>query len=149
MELKDVESFAILLCNKANDENSISNIVKKISLRKHIPFNRLTINDEKSYILYNVDKTYLFNIGTNKRLKFIYKNAEVFYIIDFSDNTKGNIIHYLTFSETTAEKIKGFIEYPNINKQFQNEKHLPLFCNGLLEEDEPLIYKHFCIYIKT
>ena len=149
MELKNIENFAILLCNKANDENSISNIVKKISLRKHIPFNRLTINDEKSYILYNVDKTYLFNIGTNKTLKFIYKNAEVFYIIDFSDNTKGNIIHYLTFNETTAEKIKGFIEYPNIKKQFQNEKHLPLFCNGLLEEDEPLIYKHFCIYIKT
>lgn len=149
MELKDIENFAILLCNKANDETSISNIVKKISLKKHIPFNRLTINDEKSYILYNVDKTYLFNMGTNKKLKFIYKNAEDFYIIDFSDNTKGNIINYLTFNETTAEKIEGFIEYPNIKKQFQNEKHLPLFCNGLLEENEPLLYKHFCIYIRT
>lgn len=149
MELKDIENFAILLCNKANDETSISNIVKKISLRKHIPFNRLTINDEKSYILYNVDKTYLFNMGTNPKLKFIYKNAEDFYIIDFSDNTKGNIINYLTFNETTAEKIEGFIEYPNIKKQFQNEKHLPLFCNGLLEENEPLLYKHFCIYIRT
>ena len=97
MELKDIENFAILLCNKANDETSISNIVKKISLKKHIPFNRLTINDEKSYILYNVDKTYLFNMGTNKKLKFIYKNAEDFYIIDFSDNTKGNIINYLIY----------------------------------------------------
>ena len=34
MELKDIENFAILLCNKANDETSISNIVRKISLRK-------------------------------------------------------------------------------------------------------------------
>ena len=149
MELKDVESFAILLCNEANDENSISNIVRKISLRKHIPFNRLTINGGKSYILYDVDKTYIFNMGTNKRLKFIYKNADEFYIIDFSNNIKGNIINHLTLNEKTAKKIKGFIEYPNIKKQFQNEKHLPLFCNGLLEEDEPLIYKHFCIYIKT
>lgn len=149
MELKDNESFAILLCNEVNDENSIANIVRKISLRRHIPFNRLTINDKKSYILYNVDKIYLFNMGTNKRLKFIYKNADDFYIIDFSSNIKGNIINYLTFNETTVEKIEGYIEYPNIKKQFQNEKHLPLFGGGLLEKDEPLLYKHFCIYIKS
>lgn len=149
MELKDNESFAILLCNEVNDENSIANIVRKISLRRHIPFNRLTINDKKSYILYNVDKIYLFNMGTNKKLKFIYKNAKDFYIIDFFNNTKGNIINYLTFNETTTEKIKVDIEYPNIKKNFQNKKHLPLFYNGLLEENEPLLYKHFCIYIKS
>ena len=120
MELKDNESFAILLCNEVNDENSIANIVRKISLRRHIPFNRLTINDKKSYILYNVDKIYLFNMGTNKKLKFIYKNAKDFYIIDFFNNTKGNIINYLTFNETTTEKIKVDIEYPNIKKNFQN-----------------------------
>lgn len=142
-------NFAILLCNEANDETSIANIVRKISLRKHVPFNRLTINDEKTYILYNVDKTYLFNMGTNKKLKFIYKNAGNFYIIDFFNNSKGKIINYLTFNETTAEKIEVNIEYPNINKNFQNKKHLPLFCNGLLEKDEPLLYKHFYIYIKS
>lgn len=142
-------SFAILLGNEANDETSIANIVKKISLRKHAPFNRLTINGKKTYILYNVDKSYIYNMGTNKRLKFIYKNAEDFYIIDFSNNTKGNIINYLTFNETTAEKIEIDIEYPNIKKNFQNKKHLPLFCGGLLEKDEPLLYKHFCIYIKV
>ncbi len=143
------KNFAILLCNEVNDENSIANIVRKISLRRHIPFNRLTINDKKSYILYNVDKIYLFNMGTNKKLKFIYKNAKDFYIIDFFNNTKGNIINYLTFNETTTEKIKVDIEYPNIKKNFQNKKHLPLFYNGLLEENEPLLYKHFCIYIKS
>ena len=105
MELKDVESFAILLCNEANDENSISNIVRKISLRKHIPFNRLTINGGKSYILYDVDKTYIFNMGTNKRLKFIYKNADEFYIIDFSNNIKGNII------QRTVDDVIRFIRY--------------------------------------
>lgn len=143
------KNFAILLCNEVNDENSIANIVRKISLRRHIPFNRLTINDKKSYILYNVDKIYLFNMGTNKKLKFIYKNSKDFYIIDFFNNTKGNIINYLTFNETTTEKIKVDIEYPNIKKNFQNKKHLPLFYNGLLEENEPLLYKHFCIYIKS
>ena len=143
------KNFAILLCNEVNDENSIANIVRKISLRRHIPFNRLTINDKKSYILYNVDKIYLFNMGTNKKLKFIYKNAKDFYIIDFFNNTKGNIINYLTFNETTTEKIKVDIEYPNIKKNFQNKKHLPLFYNGLLEENEPLLSKHFCIYIKS
>ena len=143
------KNFAILLCNEVNDENSIANIVRKISLRRHIPFNRLTINDKKSYILYNVDKIYLFNMGTNKKLKFIYKNAKDFYIIDFFNNKKGNIINYLTFNETTTEKIKVDIEYPNIKKNFQNKKHLPLFYNGLLEENEPLLYKHFCIYIKS
>ena len=143
------KNFAILLCTEVNDENSIANIVRKISLRRHIPFNRLTINDKKSYILYNVDKIYLFNMGTNKKLKFIYKNAKDFYIIDFFNNTKGNIINYLTFNETTTEKIKVDIEYPNIKKNFQNKKHLPLFYNGLLEENEPLLYKHFCIYIKS
>lgn len=138
-----------LLCNEANDENLIANIVRKISLRKHIPFNRLTINGGKSYILYDVDKTYIFNIGTNKKLKFIYKNAEDFYIIDFFNYTKGNIINHLTFNETIAQKIEVDIEYPNIKKKFKNKKHLPLFCGGLLEKDEPLLHKHFCIYIKV
>ena len=123
------KNFTILLCNEANDETSIANIVRKISLRKHVPFNRLTVNDEKTYILYDVNKTYIFNIGTNKKLKFIYRNAEDFYIIDFFSNSKGNIINYLTFNETTAEKIEVKIEYPNIKKNFQNKKHLLIFCN--------------------
>ena len=113
----------------------------------------MSVLEKHIFHTYNELETYLagkgFNFGTNKRLKFIYRSAEDFYIIDFSSDTKGNIINCLTFNETTAGKIEGFIEYPNIKKQFQNEKHLPLFCNGLLEEDEPLLYKHFCIYIKT
>lgn len=146
--LRSQNNFVIPLCNEFNNENSIINIVRKISLRRHIPFNHITIEGRKSYVLYNVDKTYLFNFGINKRLKFIYKNADEFYIIDFSCNTEGNIINHLTFSKTGLGNFEGQIEYPNIKKQFQKEKHLPLFCNGLLE-DKPLLYKHFCIYIKS
>ena len=76
------KNFAILLCNEVNDENSIANIVRKISLRRHIPFNRLTINDKKSYILYNVDKIYLFNTKAKNGIFIFYINQIIMvYII--------------------------------------------------------------------
>lgn len=115
MELKD-RYFAILLCNETNDEISIIDVVRKTSIKKNVGFNRATINNERVYILYDVDKEYFFNFGTNRKLKFIWKSDADFYMIDFSKNTKGEILKYLTFEETTGSKIEGDIEYLNIKK---------------------------------
>lgn len=147
MELKD-RNFAILLLNENNDERDIIDITQKISLRKQVHFNRLILENKKTYILYNPDKIYLFNMASNKKLKFIWKSGEDFYIIDFSKNTKGDVLNFLTFEETSGEKIEGNIEYPNVKKKFQNVKKLPLFCSGVLDDDNPNIFEHFCIYYK-
>ena len=104
MELKDINSFAILLCNEFNDEKSIIDVVRKTSLKKHIGFNRATINNERAYIIYDIDRKYFFNFGTNKQLKFIWKSREDFFIIDFGENTKGEILNYLTFEETSGKE---------------------------------------------
>ena len=147
MELKD-RNFAILLFNKFNDEKTLIDITQKISLRKQVHFNNVILENKKTYILYNPDKVYLFNMASNKKLKFIWKSGEDFYIIDFSKNTKGEILKYLTFEETSEENIEVNLEYPNVKKKFQNVKKLPLFCNGVLDDTKPLLYEHFCIYIK-
>ena len=145
--LKD-GNFAILLLNQFNGEKSILDITRKISLRKQAHFNRLNLENKTSYILYEPEKTYLFNMASNKKLKLIWKAKRDFYIIDFSNNTKGDILNYLSFDKVSEEKIEGTIEYPNVKKKFQNVKKIPLFCSGILDEAEPLLYEHLCFFIE-
>lgn len=145
MELKD-RNFAILLLNENNDERDIIDITQKISLRKQVHFNRLNIENKKTYILYNPDKIYLFNMASNKKIKFIWKSGDDFFIIDFGKNTKGDIINYLTFEETNEGKIEGNIKYFNLKKEFNNVSKVPLVSSQQLDEKEPYLYEHFVIY---
>ena len=149
MELKNIDNFAILLHNEANDEKSIKGNILKISLRKQVHFNWAKVDEQNTAILYNPDKAYLFNMGANKKLKLIWKSEEDFYIIDFSKNTKGDILNYLTFEETKEGKIEGDIKYFNLKKEFNRASKVPLISSKLLDEQEPYTYEHFTIYIKN
>lgn len=148
MELKDLDNFAILLRNEINDEKALIDVLGKICLKTGTRYNRVKIDDEICYLLYTVNKVYMFNMGANKRLKFIWKDADDFYIVDFSNNTKGNIISHLTFDITTGERIDGAIMYYNLKKEFNRVGKVPLVSSKLLDEQEPYTYEHFCIYIK-
>lgn len=148
MGLKDLDNFAIILCNEINDEKALIDVLGKICLKTGTRYNRVKIDDEICYLLYTVNKVYMFNMGANKRLKFIWKDAEDFYIVDFSNNTKGNIISHLTFDNTTGGRIDGTIMYYNLKKEFNRVGKVPLVSSKLLDEQEPYTYEHFCIYIK-
>lgn len=152
MELKERDNFVILL----NDgRNSSIDIISKISLRQHIHFNWVKIDSQTTAVLYNVDKQYIYNFGASKKLKFVWKNAGEFYIVDFKNNTKGDIINYLTFEETGKIAISGNIQYLN-SKPLENvpEKYkskiikIPLVSSQQLDEHKPYIYEPFTIYIK-
>lgn len=69
--------------------------------------------DGYTYILYNTDKSYLFEMARNKGLKLVWKYETDFYIIDFRSNTKGNIVCYLLDEDTKAGKIEGNRIKPN------------------------------------
>ncbi len=147
MELKD-RNFAILLCNEVNDEKSIKGNILKISLKKQVHFNWAKVDEQNTAILYNPDKLYLFNFASNKKAKFVWKSGEDFFIIDFGKNTKGDILNYLTFQKTKKDKIEGDIKYFNLKKEFDSVCKVPLVSSQQLDEKEPYLYEHFCIYIK-
>ena len=149
MELKDLDNFAIILCNEINDEKALIDVLGKICLKTGTRYNRVKIDDEICYLLYTVNKVYMFNMGANKRLKFIWKDADDFYIVDFSNNTKGNIISHLTFDNTTGERIDGAIMYYNLKKEFKQSKKVPLVSSKLLDEKEPYTYEHFTLYMEN
>ena len=147
MSIKDKETFAILL---ETADKFLADTVSKISLKEHTSFNRVNLSDNNlsTFIMYDIDKNYMFDVGANKKLKFIWKDADNFYIIDFSKNTKGDIINYLTFEETTKARIEGNIVILNIKKEFNNLKKVPLINSKVLDNDEPILNEHFIIYIK-
>lgn len=146
--LQDRDNFAILIYDKDYDEDLI-HIIQKMSVKRHIGFNRCKLNGdiEYSYVLYDMDKTSLFTVARNKKLKLIWKDNKDFYIIDFR-NTKGDIICYLSNEDLGAGKIEGDIITPNLKKQFQNMKKVPLVSSQQLNRDTPYNYENFVFYIK-
>jgi len=78
--IKDYESFVILLCEDKTEEEKIIDTVKKISLRKHIGYARVKINgkEEYSYILFNPDKQYIFDMARNKKITIVWKDDDFF-----------------------------------------------------------------------
>ena len=147
--LKDRESFAILL---ADTETNLVVIVQNICLRKHIKYNRAKIKDdtEYSYVLYteSQDKQYVFDMARNKKLKIVWKDNTDFYIIDFSTNTKGDIICNLTTDVTDTETIEGTIVTPNLKSEFDNAKKVMLISSQQLDKEQPYNYEEFKFYIK-
>lgn len=147
--LKDYETFTILLCEDASEEVKIIDTVQKISLRKQIKYNRLSLkgNEQYSYILYTEpkDKQYIFNMGTNKKLKIVWKDKEFFGIIEFKNNTKGDIICYLENDNNNGEKIEGEIIYLNLKPEYKGRK-IMLISNIVLDDIEPFKYEHFEFY---
>ena len=144
-KLNEVNTFAIILESNDND------LIRKISSRQHVPFNKVNIyNCEKTtFVLYNVDKQYMFNLGATKKLKFIWKDKANFYIIDFSNNTKGDVISNLTFEEIERTRIEGDILIPNLKPEFQELKKIQLVSSCQLDDTHPYLYEHFCIYIEN
>lgn len=147
--LKDRESFAILL---ADTETDLIVIVQNIALRKHIKYNRAKLKDdtEYSYVLYTEpqDKQYIFDMCRNKKLKLIWKDDDFFGIIDFSTNTKGDIICNLTTDVTDTETIEGTIVTPNLKSEFDNAKKVMLISSQQLYKEQPYNYEEFKFYIK-
>ena len=145
--LKDRKSFAILF---ANGETDLIVIVQNISLRKHIKYNRVKLkNDtEYSYVLYTEpqDKQYIFDMCRNKKLKIIWKDDEDFYIIDFSNNTKGDIVCNLTTDVTDKGIIEGSVITPKLKSD--NYKKVMLVSSQQLDRDTPYCYEEFKFYIK-
>ena len=71
--LKNKRCFALLLPNKGVN---LLDIVHKLALNHHIKFNKVKIDgyDGYTYILYNIDKSYLFEMARNKGLKLVWKD---------------------------------------------------------------------------
>lgn len=145
--LKDYESFVILLCEFDSEEEKIIDIVEKISLRKHIGYARVKIyeKDKYSYILFNPDKQYVFDICRNKHINIVWKDKEFFGIIDFKNTTKGNIICYLENENNNREKFEGDIMYLNLKSEYRGRK-IMLISRMILNEGNPYIYEHFMFY---
>ena len=145
--LKDRESFAILL---ADTETDLIVIVQNISLRKHIKYNRVKLKGDTdySYVLYTEpqDKQYVFDMARNKKLKIVWKDDTDFYIIDFSNNTKGDIICNLTTDVTDKGTIEGNIITPKLKLEF--DKKVMLVSSQQLDRDNPYNYENFKFYIK-
>lgn len=147
--LQNRDNFAILIYDKDSNENLI-HIIQKMSMKRHIVFNRCKLNGdtEYSYVLYDIDKTSLFTMARNKKLKLIWRDDTVFYMINFRHNTNGDIIYYLSNEDLGAGKIEGDIITPNLKKQFQNMKKVPLVSSQQLNRDTPYNYENFVFYIK-
>ena len=147
--LKDRESFAILL---ADTETNLVVIVQNICLRKHIKYNRAKLKDdtEYSYVLYteSQDKQYVFDMARNKKLKIVWKDNTDFYIIDFSTNTKGDIVCNLTTDVTDTGTVEGTIVTPNLKSEFDNCKKIMLVSSHQLDREQPYNYDEFKFYIK-
>ena len=151
--LQELNKFIILL---DDGKNNLIDIIRKISLRQNIHFNWIKIDSQTTAILYDVDKSYIYNFGANKKLKFIWKDENDFYIVDFKNNNKGDIISYLTFESNSGETIEGDIQYINLKplknlpEQYKDESiKIPLVSSQQLDEQEPYIYEPFTIYIKN
>ena len=147
MELKEIESFTMLLKDK---ENNISNILTNISSRQHISFNSIKSNDGIEYILYTrpQDKKYVFDMARIKKLKIIWKDKDDFYIIDFKNNTKGDIVCNLTTDVTYTGTVEGTIVTPNLKSEFDNCKKVMLVSSQQLDKEQPYNYEEFKFYIK-
>ena len=80
--LQNRDNFAILIYDKDSNENLI-HIIQKMSMKRHIVFNRCKLNGdtEYSYVLYDIDKTSLFTMARNKKLKLIWRYDTDFYMI--------------------------------------------------------------------
>ena len=83
-----------------------------------------------------------------KKLKLIWRYDTDFYMINFRHNTNGDIIYYLSNEDLGAGKIEGDIITPNLKKQFQNMKKVPLVSSQQLNRDTPYNYENFVFYIK-
>ena len=131
--LKDYESFVILLCETDSEEKKIIDTVEKISLRKHIGYARVKIygKEKYSYILFNPDKQYVFDMARNKKLTIVWKNKDFFGIINFENNNR--------------EKFEGDIIYLNLKPEYKGSK-IMLVSSIVLNEENPYLYEHFVFY---
>ena len=149
--LKDKESFSIIICEDETEEEKIRDTVQKISLRKQIKYNRIKLNryTENSYILYTEtkDKQYIFNMATNKKLTIVWKDKDFFGIINFKNNSKGDIICYLENDNNNGEKFEFKIIYLNLNPEYKGKK-LILASSIVLDNKEPYKYEYYCFYKK-
>lgn len=147
--IKDYESFVILLCETDLEEEKIIDTVEKISLRKHIGYARVKTNGKEkySYILFNPDKQYVFDICRNKHINIVWKDKEFFGIISFKNNPKGDIICYLKSENNNGEKFEGEIIYLNLKPEYKGRK-IMLISKIVLDEKNPYKYEHFVFYKK-
>lgn len=141
------ESFAILL---ADTETDLIIVAQNISLKKHIKYNRTKLKDdvEYSYVLYTEpqDKQYIFDMARNKKLKLVWKDDIDFYMIDFKNDTKGDIICNLTTDVTDKGIIEGSVITPKLKSD--NYKKVMLVSSQQLDRDNPYCYEDFKFYIK-
>ena len=147
--LQNRKHFAILIYDKDYNEDLV-HIIQRISMKRHIGFNRCKLDGdaEYSYVLYDVDKTSLFAMARNKKLNMIWRDDTDFYIIDFRTNTKGTITNYLSDEDLGEVTLEGDVITPNLKSQFQNMKKVQLVSSKQLDEETIQKYEHFVFYIK-
>ena len=148
--LKDYETFTILLCED-DSKGKIIDTVQKISLRKQIKYNRVKLKDKTgySYILYteSKDKQYIFDMARNKKLTIVWKDDDFFGIINFKNNTKGDVISYFENDDNGGEKLEGEIIYLNLKPEYKGRK-IMLISSIVLDEENPYKYEQFVFYKK-
>ena len=81
----------------------------------------------------------------NKKLKTIWKDDIDFYMIDFKNNPKGDIICHLSDEDLGAETIEGTIVTPNLKS---DAKKVMLISSQQLDRNNPYCYEEFKFYIK-
>lgn len=147
--LQNRNHFAIIMYDKNYDEDLI-HIIQKMSMKRHIGFNRCKLDgdDKYSYVLYDIDKTSLFAVARNKKLKLIWRDDTDFYIIDFIINTKGTITCYLSDEDLGEGVLEGNVITHNLKPQFQNMKKVQLVSSKELDNKNPQKYEQFVFYIK-
>ena len=147
--LKDRKYFAILLANKGVN---LLEIVKELSLKHNIKYNRAKLegDDEYSYVLYMKpnDTWKIANAVKNKHIKFLSKENIISGIIDVNDKGDLLYIYGLSDTDTGAGKIEGDIITPNLKPQFKNMKKVQLVSSKQLDEEHPYEYEHFCFYLR-
>ena len=145
--LKDYESFVILLCETDSEEEKIIDTVENISLRKHIGYARVKIygKDKYSYILFNPDKQYVFDMARNKKLTIVWKDRDFFGIIDFKSSTKGDIVCYFENDNNNGEKFEGEIIILNLKTEYKGRR-IMLASSKVLDDTEPFKYERFEFY---
>ncbi len=142
------KNFAMIVQDEANDYKKIKSIAWEVGIRRNVPFSVIGIGINSGYMLYQVDKTYMFEMCRNKKIKMIWKDENLFEIIDFSKNTKGNIICYLEEKDNGGDKIEGYVRHINLKEKYKNKTTM-LICKGLLDDKEPFTDEKFCFYKKV
>ena len=86
-------------------------------------------------------------MARNKKLTIVWKDDDFFGIINFKNNTKGDVISYFENDDNGGEKLEGEIIYLNLKPEYKGRK-IMLISSIVLDEENPYKYEQFVFYKK-